>query len=159
MARVDWGIRPAAAVSAVEVAWTAHLPALFLCTTGVVMSFRVTKAATTATANTRLLDGQTCSRSRQRTVPRVMIRSPAFGAMPNAFFLAEKHLATDVRSYTHSPNHHEFAKETGDNLCKRWLLKLDLLRRYSHLPLRRVKLLRRNIIGHLVLSDHHIASR
>ena len=78
--------------------------------------------------------------------------------MPNAFFLSEKHLATDAHSRTHSPNHHEFAKEIDDDLCKRRLLKLDLLRRYSHLPLRRVKLLRRNVIGHLVLSDHHIAS-
>jgi hypothetical protein len=88
-----------------------------------------------------------------------MIRSPAFGAMPKAFFLSEKHLATDVHSCTHSPNRHEFAKEIDDDLCKRWLLKLDLLRRYSRSPLSRVKLLRRNIIGHLVLSDDHIASR
>jgi hypothetical protein len=76
--------------------------------------------------------------------------------MPNLPLITEQHLAANVHSGTNSPYDQELAEEIDDDLPNRRLLKLNLLSswRGSHLPLRRVKLRRRGIVGHLILSDH-----
>jgi hypothetical protein len=81
------------------------------------------------------------------------MRSITFRTTRNPLFLSEQHLAANVHNGTDGTYDHELAEDLEDDLRERWLL-LNLWNLSNGGKPLRIKLLRRIIVGHLILAHH-----